>query len=71
MEIKVEKNVPIPPARAAVDSVSATLRRMDVGDSFLAPKKQRTHMAQFAKYAGCKVVTRTEGDMVRVWKVAA
>jgi hypothetical protein len=71
MAITIEKNVPIPGIWTRAGGVTATLRSMEVGDSFLAPQKQRSSMAQFAKRAGCRVVTRKEGDKVRVWKVAA
>jgi hypothetical protein len=71
-EIKIEKGVPIPQKHDSQKrgSLTATLKAMEVGDSFLYAKSQRGALPTVARHAGIRVATRSEGaDHVRVWRV--
>jgi len=66
-EIKIEKNIPIPVKQTGI---SAVLRSLDIGDSFLAKKGQQAHITASGRRVGVKVVSRTVAtDQIRVWRV--
>ena len=70
MEIKVEKNIPIPKARH-LGAVTEVIRTMEVGDSFvLRGSSYRSIHARFGQ-KGMKCVTRKiDSQNIRVWRVA-
>jgi hypothetical protein len=68
-EIVIEKNVPIPTVGSG-DGVTATLRKCEVGDSFLLPNNS-TNLHCIAKQIGMKIKNRREGETHRrVWRVS-
>lgn len=68
MNIKIEKNIPLPDKSSGL---VAGLKKLKIGDSFLAAADKRATIASSAKYAGIKVATRKEGDAdVRIWRTA-
>lgn len=70
----IEKNVPIPKRFSL--GAAATMRSLEVGDSFAIPLMGRKVVGLRAMaYAtaariGIKVTTREEADCVRVWRTA-
>lgn len=70
-DFKIEKGIPAPVA-AKRNGVTATLRSMQVGDSFLYPKAKRTALSQL--FRNCKpseFMSRTADEQyVRVWRTA-
>lgn len=69
--IKIEKGVPMPELKMA--PITATLKSLKVGDSFMWPgglknPTQRAHAT--ARYMGLKVATRKVDGGVRVWRIA-
>lgn len=66
-EIKIEKNVPIPPIRSGL---AATLRGMKTGDSFVCSKSKRNSILATATRLKIKLATRAVSETeVRVWRV--
>jgi len=75
MTIEITADVPIPALPPRVSPLTAALRTMAVGESFVAPQTDRRKLAATitttAKSNGCKYTTRTQEDgTVRVWRVA-
>lgn len=73
MEIKIQKNVPIP-ARAKAKS-KYPFDKMGVGDSFVAPVKPAGLYAAARKWvkdnnAASRFVVRAEGEGSRCWRAA-
>ncbi len=78
----IEKNVPIAPIAPVVNngkprddsSLKGTIRRMEVGDSFLATNSREvvSTTAHFLKreFSGRVYVTRSVDGGVRTWRVA-
>ncbi len=71
-EIKIEKGVPIPNKNGNLNGFSDTVRKCEVGDSFLWDKKDsKTNFHALSKAAGFKVTTRRHnGTVYRIWRVA-
>lgn len=72
MEIKIEKNIPIPSKSPVRNGFVDIFRQMEVGDSFLIPRGniERSNLAPLAKLAGIKVSARLVDDNnIRVWRV--
>ena len=73
METHIETGVPLPPRR--VGGLTATLRKLNVNDSFLYPKDLRNSVAPTAKQLGIKVTTAVVDETVdgkqavRVWRI--
>jgi hypothetical protein len=69
MNLKIEKGVPLPTVNTGL---TATIRILEIGDSFLIPLSAtaRSNVAVTAKRIGVKVVTRKDGDNIRVWRTA-
>lgn len=69
-EYKIEKGIPIPPMGESAGTVITTvLKKMKVGDSFVANHPPGTFYAA-ARYNGMKVsVRKIEGGGFRVWRV--
>ncbi len=70
MSYVIEKDVPMPstPVRYKT-GMAATLKAMQVGDSFVSPKVGGVHAE--AKRHGIRVAIRREGDGTwRVWRFA-
>jgi hypothetical protein len=71
MEIKIEKNVPIPQIWAGrLPYLKNALEKMDYGDSFFVDKETKRGSARIvAKRLGIAVVTKRVKDGFRVWKI--
>lgn len=72
-DLKIEKDVPLPP-RSSGDSKKSVLWRMSVGDSVLVTDASQSVVAARAKSvanrSGYKFATRKVEGGVRVWRVA-
>ncbi len=62
----IDKDIEVPDSPLL--GVTAYLRTLNIGDSFLCPPKTRNGLQQVAKRIGIKLVTRAEGDSIRVWR---
>lgn len=70
-EYKIEKGVPIAKVGGIGQNGSKyPFAEMDVGDSFAGPKLVRPAAFAYAKEHHVTFKTRTEGDGVRVWRIA-
>lgn len=71
-ELKIEKGIPLPPARGGRRSETAALMRaMKKGDSILMHKAPTNVQQHALRYIGKgKFATRREGNGYRVWKTA-
>ena len=71
MVITIAKDVEMPKVRVVYEY---PYEEMDVGDSFVVPveARQRVLNANYraSRRLGCRFSTRTEGESVRVWRVA-
>lgn len=76
-DIKLEKQVPIPPAHEPRTAPSAALlEQMELNDSFTVPKQRHANLnsavARYRKtHKGRQFVMRTidAGDAVRCWRI--
>lgn len=68
MTVTIEKNVPMPEKGTYSKYPWKT---MEVGDSFfvIVSESARSAMSSNAKRFGIRVMTRKEGDGVRVWRI--
>lgn len=70
-EIQIESGVRLPKPRVVFAYPYA---EMDVGDSFVVPVDARRKVlnanCKAAKKYGYKFSARTEGDVIRVWRIA-
>ena len=70
LEIVIEKRVPIPAIRRVY---AYPYERMVVGDSFTVPLSDRAKVLnanwRAGKRLGIKLSAKTQGDVVRVWRV--
>lgn len=63
--ITIEKGVPLPEDRG----FTATLRKMEIGDSFVAQRS--TRWTACAAKVGIKIMVRKQSaSLMRVWRVA-
>ncbi len=74
MELKVEKNIPIPASRTGRGTgVAGTLRGLKVKESVFVPGKVQTDLSgsvsALSRKTGYKFTTRQESDGVRIWRV--
>ena len=68
---EIEKNVPMPTARRYTKGLAATIRRMEVGDSFVIEKARRCTVYIIAKKLGDRKLSVREVDgACRVWRIA-
>lgn len=68
-QFKIEHDVPIP-LGAKLSGLTATLKKMKVGDSFIADFRLRSNVPTTARRLGMKVATRTiDSNHMRVWRV--
>jgi hypothetical protein len=71
MEFKIDTKVPMPTAGRA-GKWRDILREMKKGHSILLNKgNERNAVWAAAKNMGIKIITRTEGDQIRVWRASA
>ena len=77
IEYKIEKNILLPEATYRKTGLMATIRALEIGDSFFVSKEEGSMSFQsdvkvYARRAGIKVTTRhrTENNIegVRVWR---
>ena len=71
LEISLEKQVPMPALRKVYNY---PYQDMDVGDSFTVPVADRSRVLnanyRAFKTLGIKLQAKTQGDVVRVWRVS-
>jgi hypothetical protein len=68
----IEKGIPIPPAgvRKGKEYAKYNLKRLEIGDSFLAPTRRVAGLYSYAKQNALKLIMRRCDDYnVRVWRV--
>jgi hypothetical protein len=66
-KIEIEKRVPVPPMNAKPGGLMDTVRKMKVGDSFIAAN--RNFVGKVTRETGFKLVTRkTEDGRFRIWR---
>lgn len=72
-KLKIEKNVPIPTfggRRSDPNSVSATIRKLKVGESVVLSERQRQAAFAAAHTIKFKLTSRLVGhNQVRVWRI--
>jgi len=70
MEIKIEKDVPIP--EGGLTGLGKVLSSMEIGDSILIPASKRTYMTYYQGRSQPKkfVTCSCEDGNVRVWRTA-
>jgi len=69
--IAIEHDVPLPPKRNRI-GVTDAVRKMKIGDSFLATQRQRNAAFAAAHGLGVKLTSRRmndELDQIRVWRI--
>lgn len=64
--IKIESGIPIP--NDYKTGLAITFRSMKVGESFLLPANQRNGLFTAAQRENIKILTRKDGDKIRVWR---
>jgi ribosomal protein L13E len=68
-EFKIEKGIPIAPAKSRT-GLTATLRKLEIGDSFHAPVIAQAGLSSLAKRIGITVASRRDGEGgVRIWRI--
>lgn len=65
---KIEKGIPIPMSRET--GLTAAIRKLKVGDSFVVTRVQRAQCAASGNRLGFKLATRNAEGGVRVWRIA-
>jgi hypothetical protein len=68
---EIEHGIPIPETRwRRLNSVSALIRKMKVGDSVIVNQRQRNAAFANAKSNKVKLLSRTQADgTVRIWRI--
>jgi len=67
---EIEKNIPITGARKRLTGIVETMRKMEIGDSFLANGRSGSWHPN-AKEAGIKIITRRQPcGKYRIWRIA-
>ena len=73
MEVKIEKNVPIPQGAVGAKrgGLSDVIRKMEVGDSFVAQKKADSmqHIAYMVLGPGHVTIRKIDDNSCRVWRI--
>jgi hypothetical protein len=67
-KVKIEKGIPIPKTSGRVGIASA-FRAMKVNDSIHLNGTQARNAFTYARQAGIKITTRTDGNGVRIWRI--
>jgi len=69
MELKIEKNIPLPPKKGT--NFTATLHKMKKGESTFIRGKLASNICNAARraFGVGGYATRKEGDGVRLWRV--
>ena len=65
---KIEKGIPIPKPQNET-GVTSILRSMGIGDSVLFPHNIRNSIYASASRCMIKIVIRSEGEKLRVWRI--
>lgn len=71
MAIVIETGIPIP-ERNQRNSITAALKKMEIGDSFVIEKSRQTSVGPLARQLGIKIATKVDekqSDKIRVWRV--
>ncbi len=67
----IEKGVPVPVAKASNAGLSGTLKKLEVGDSFVWSIVAKSNVHYYAMRVGIKVTTRKVSETeIRIWRVA-
>jgi len=67
---KIEKGVPLPTRPRGNRGFTATLRKCEIGDSFVVPKDAgRTGLYTIARNLRMRISIRTEVEGLRVWRI--
>jgi hypothetical protein len=73
MEVKIEKGIPVPKKQDRFHRAYAIYDQMEVGDSVLLTKAQRTQLHDAIRViegtSKKKLTTRRENGKFRVWKI--
>ncbi len=70
MEIKIDKNVPMPIKKIGpLSGLASILKKMEIGDSIFMESNTSNGVSATAKYAGICIVTRKEGSGRRIWRI--
>lgn len=70
MEFKIEKGVPVQKPDPGGAPRLYPFAEMEVGDSFVGPKKAAGATSGASKRFSMKFISRKEGDGVRIWRIA-
>ena len=69
-ELVIEKNIPVPTRAKHGTGITATARKMEVGDSFLVEGPARKGIYTYLRYlAPMRFTTRTVDGGIRIWRV--
>lgn len=69
--IQIDKNIPMPSGPNGGTGVTAAIRSLQIGDSFVIPESQRNAVGPAASKLGFSLLTRKQDDgTVRVWRKA-
>jgi hypothetical protein len=70
MQYKIEKGIPIPEISREREGLTALLRSMEIGDSFVCTRKDLRNVYAASKRIGIPIVTRRiSEDKQRIWRV--
>ena len=71
MMFQVADNVPLPNNRQSYHELEETVKNLQIGQSFTVPNEANWRSQTFAKArkAGIKIVTKSDGNEIRVWRI--
>lgn len=70
MEYKIEKGIPFPKHANRQRGLTATIRKMEIGDSILVPNKtQGSVWSVLSSMKPKKFTTRKDGTSTRIWRI--
>lgn len=72
MEIKIEKNVPVPENLMKKSGVSRELiRSMEIGDSFVVESERHVRLVSVAACAlGFRIARQRSEGKIRIWRIS-
>jgi len=70
----IEKGIDIPSISKGNTTLKYPFPKMDIGDSFVAPKPEshriRSAANAYSKRSGRSFTLRTLGDVIRIWRIS-
>lgn len=70
MEIKIQSNIPFPTKKSFSRGLTATLRKMKIGDSFEIPMTSRAALYPAVRRIGIKIISQKSDETnIRVWRI--